>query len=69
MSTPDIDEQPSPTGSHVTDGLKDDVSPSSATLFVANLDLQATNDEINSVFRRLMRMRMRERERERERLI
>ena len=68
MSTPDLDEQ---RHSPEVERLKgEDVVPSSLspTLSVGNIKHQATEDEISSVFSRLMRERGRERrERERER--
>ena len=75
MSTPDLDEQ---RGSpDVEEQLKEGSihvatsSPpqsSSSTLSVANVSLEATEEEIGSVFSRLMRERgEREKERERER--
>ena len=69
MSTPDLEQQcHSP---EVEERLKgeDNIAPSplGATLSVGNIKHQATEDEISSVFSRLMRERERERERERKR--
>ena len=67
MSTPDLDEQRS--SPEIEDRLKEEgvaSLPPSATLLVANVNQQATEEEISSVFSRLMRVE-RERERERER--
>lgn len=61
MSTPDLDDQHS--SPEVEEHLKEEgiaSSPPSATLSVSNVNQQATEDEISSVFSRLMRERERE---------
>ena len=67
MSTPDLDEQ---RHSPEVERLKEEdvvPSPLSPTLSVGNIKHQATEDEISSVFSRLMREREGGEERETER--
>ena len=60
MSTPDLDERRS--SPEAEERLKEEgAAQLNATLFVANVDKQATEDEISTVFSRFMRERERER--------